>query len=489
MSATSHPGIHIAGVTQAGRGPVIEIVNPATGEVIDAITSASLQDVAEAAAGAQQAQREWATKTPGERSKILLDLAGLIEEDAEHLTRLEVDETGKPRAVFQDGELPFAADNLRFFAGAGRSLAGTAAAELSHGFTSLLMRQPVGVIGSITPWNFPFIMAIWKIGPALVTGNAVVLKPAPNTPRSSLRLAELAIQAGLPPGLLNVVTGGNDVGEALVIDPHTAMISITGSTRAGQAVMAAASPFVKRLHLELGGKAPAIVFPDADIESMARALTLGATYNTGQDCTAATRVYAQKDMYQDVVDSLAATMARVKVGDPWADDTDIGPVVSAEHLDRIHGFVTRAEQAGATIAAGGERLDKRGNYYPPTLVIGAKQESEIVQGEVFGPVLVVVPFEDETHALHLANDSQFGLASSVWTNDVSRALRVSQQIEAGVTWVNDHLPIASEAPHGGVKRSGFGKDMSHESLLEYTVTHHIMIKHAEPVIHDSFRPA
>jgi len=489
MSGTSHPGIHIAGVTEAGRGPVIEIVNPATGEVIDAITSASLQDVAEAAADARQAQRGWATKTPGERSKILLDLAGLIEEDAEHLTRLEVDETGKPRAVFQDGELPFAADNLRFFAGAGRSLAGTAAAELSHGFTSLLMRQPVGVIGSITPWNFPFIMAIWKIGPALASGNAVVLKPAPNTPRSSLRLAELAIQAGLPPGLLNVVTGGNDVGEALVIDPHTAMISITGSTRAGQAVMAAASPFVKRLHLELGGKAPAIVFPDADIESMARALTLGATYNTGQDCTAATRVYAQKDIYQDVVDSLADTMAKVKVGDPWASNTDIGPVVSAEHLDRIHGFVARAQQAGATISAGGERLDTRGNYYPPTLIIDAKQESEIVQGEVFGPVLVVVPFEDETNAIHLANDSQFGLASSVWTNDVSRALRVSQQIEAGVTWVNDHLPIASEAPHGGVKRSGFGKDMSHESLLEYTVTHHIMIKHAEPVTHDSFRPA
>ncbi|MGB4689784.1 MAG: aldehyde dehydrogenase family protein, partial [Candidatus Nanopelagicales bacterium] len=376
-----------------------------------------------------------------------------------------------------------------FFAGAGRSLEGTAAAELSQGFTSLLMRQPIGVIGSIAPWNFPLIMAIWKIGPALATGNAVVLKPAPNTPRSSLRLAELAIEAGLPPGLLNVVTGGNAVGEALVIDPNTSMISITGSTRAGQAVMAAASPFVKRLHLELGGKAPALVFPDADIESMARALTLGATYNTGQDCTAATRVYAQKDIYQDVVDSLATTMAKVKVGDPWASDTDIGPIVSAAHLDRVHGFVSRAEQAGATIAAGGKRLDTTGNYYPPTLITGAKQESEIVQGEVFGPVLVVVPFEDEAHALHLANDSQFGLASSVWTTDVSRALRVSQQVEAGVTWVNDHLPIASEAPHGGVKASGFGKDMSHESLLEYTVTHHIMIKHAESEIHDSFRPA
>lgn len=489
MSTTSHPGVHIGGVTKAGRGPVKELINPATSEAIDALSTASQQDVAEATENSKNAQHAWAEKTPGERSKILLDLASAIEVDAEHLTKLEVDETGKPRAVFQDGELPFAADNLRFFAGAGRSLDGTAAAELSHGFTSLLMRQPVGVIGSITPWNFPFIMAIWKIGPALATGNAVVLKPAPNTPRSSLRLAELAIEAGLPPGLLNVVTGGNEVGEALVTDPNTAMISITGSTRAGQAVMAAASPYVKRLHLELGGKAPAIVFPDADIDSMAHALTLGATYNTGQDCTAATRVYAQKDVYQDVVDSLAATMAGVKVGDPWATDTDIGPLISADHLDRVHGFVSRAHQAGATITAGGEPFTTNGNYYPPTLITNVKQESEIVQGEIFGPVLVVVPFEDEANALYLANDSQFGLASSVWTENLSRALRVSQQIEAGVTWVNDHLPIASEAPHGGVKGSGFGKDMSHESLLEYTVTHHIMIKHAEPLVHDSFRPA
>jgi len=481
--------IHINGETIDGNGPTQVIVDPATGEQVDAITTASREQVQEATTNAKQAQTTWAKKTPGERAKILLTLADLIEHDAEVLTQLEVQETGKPRAVFQDGELPFAADNLRFFAGAARSLEGTGAAELSHGFTSLLMRQPVGVVGSIAPWNFPFIMAIWKIGPALTTGNAVVLNPAPTTPRSSVRLAELAAEAGLPAGLLNVVTGGNEVGAALVTDSNTAMISLTGSTRAGQAVMAAAAPYVKRLHLELGGKAPALVVPDADIESMARALTLGATYNSGQDCTAATRVYAHKDIYQDTVDAIAATMQQVTVGDPWQDTTYIGPLITREHRDKVHGFVQRAQQAGAAVNTGGAPLDQPGNYYPPTLITNARQDSEIVQGEVFGPVLAVVPFEDEQHALQLANDSHYGLASSVWANDVAHALRVSQQVQAGVTWVNDHLPIASEAPHGGVKGSGFGKDMSHESLLEYTVTHHIMVKHAEPVVYGSLQPA
>jgi betaine-aldehyde dehydrogenase len=482
-------GVFVSGESRRGGGDVMELIDPSTDGVIDAIGTASLDDVDDAVASAAAAQLEWARRTPGERAAVLLVLADAVMADSENLTRLEVQETGKPRAVFQDGELPFGADNLRFFAGAARSMEGTAAATLSKGFTSLLMRQPVGVVGAIAPWNFPLIMAIWKIGPALATGNAVVLKPAPNTPRSSLRLAELACEAGLPAGVLNVVTGGNQVGERLVESDGTSMISLTGSTRAGRAVMAAAAPRVKRLHLELGGKAPAIVFPDADLATMARALTLGATYNSGQDCTAATRVYVQRDRLGDAVDALTEVMSSVRMGDPWAAESDIGPLISMGHRERVHGFVERARGAGASVVTGGELAEGRGSYYRPTLIAGAAQDSEIVQGEVFGPVLVVVPFEDEAEALALANDSEFGLASSVWTNDVARALRVSQQIEAGVTWVNDHLPIASEAPHGGVKGSGFGKDMSHESLLEYTVTHHIMIKHEQPVVHDSFRPA
>ncbi len=482
-------GVHISGETRSGRGERHDLVNPATGDISAAITPASADDVGLATAAAAAAFGDWAGRTPGDRARILLRLADLIESDSGELTRLEVEETGKPTAVFAEGELPFAADNLRFFAGSGRSLDGTGAGVLSSGYTSMLVRRPIGVVGSIAPWNFPFVMAIWKMGPALAAGNTMVLKPAPNTPRSTLRLAELAAEAGLPSGVLNIVTGGADIGEAIVRDPLVQMVSVTGSARTGQAVMAAAAPSSKRVHLELGGKAPALVFSDADLGAMARALTLGATYNTGQDCTAATRVYVERSLLADATDALATSMRSVRWGDPLDPSTDIGPLISADHRDRVHGFVSRAVEAGAAAVVGGELPAGRGFFYPPTLIVGAQQSSEIVQGEVFGPVLVVVPFDGEDDAVTLANDSPYGLSSSVWTSDVARALRVSHQLEVGVTWINDHLPIASEAPHGGVKGSGFGKDMSHESILEYTVTRHIMIKHAVTETPDSFRPS
>ncbi len=468
------------GWVQGSNPALMQIENPATGQPLAEVYDASRADVDRAVQAAHAAfyDGRWSRLTPAERSRALYKLGDLLEQNAERFARAESENTGKPFGFVSLGaDLPFSVDNLRFFSAAARDTHGNSAGEYAKGFTSIYRKEPVGVVGQIAPWNYPLMMGIWKFGPALAAGCTVVLKPAPTTPITSLLLAELSAEAGIPPGVLNVISGGNDAGQALVEHPLVRMVSLTGSTGTGKKIMKTAADTLKRVHLELGGKAPFIVFEDADAEVVAAAATLAATFNTGQDCTAATRIYAHESKLGEVQEALVAAMRAVKVGEPFAEGVQMGPLISATQRDRVEGFIERAKAGGVKVLTGGTRHENGGGYYfEPTVIADADQKAEVIQSEIFGPVLTVSSFHDAEDAIALGNDVPYGLAASVWSKDLSRAMRVARELEFGTVWINDHIPLASETPHGGFKQSGFGKDLSAEAVNDYKITKHVMIK-------------